>query len=1738
MADFVVNIRAKYDELKQAMEYLEQKKREVESFDGTQGFDKLTREYQNAVNKVTELATSLNQMQSQSVSPLNKALEDMAKGVQIDMNTLDDSMKKGVGTLQRLSELAEQNKQSFMGLNEQNLNQIMTGANSAAGGMSQLLISTRDINSEMMSMVENARSGLTDLPKDVQDSLKDSIDSTLDGLREENQRIVETLNQLEQQKNEIKGFVDAQMAMNADGTLTISNAPDDSYNERMAALDSEIAKLRERQQVIAESTGQSPETLNQTNEEYRRLTNEIQFCNDEIKVLNGTMTQQEAEQRMLARAVEEGTRPFKSAIDSVKEFGAAGEKMAQMEDAIDSQRISAQMEDIAAKMMKARQVAEELTNTYNQMRNRVAAGDTTITMDQFDRADVNAEKAKAELAALVEEYNKLAEAQKRTGPDAPQLSIRTQIRQAREEMIRLADEVGTIHPKFQQAAIAAGALQRKMNLANASMRYFANPIRHLAALKTGLQGVAGAAGLVTGVMGLFNANSEKSAEIQKKVQSVLAVIVGLETTYNLIKKSSTFVLAINEIRTWAMAKAMTAEATATEGAAIAQEHLNVAMASNPIGAVLVVVATVAAAVWGLCSAFSGLSEEEEKQIEKQKEWEKVTYDVRTNAAATIVKQRDAYDKLKKSYEALGDSMQAKVKFIKENATEMENLGLKVNNVDDADNVFIKKTNNVIKALGLRATYAAYAAVKMQLLQQQIAGIALDKRVHIGDKVDVGFAKKAEEWGKENGKGELYGGLVIGSNFNVDTQKEADYINAYKNYLYKKEIQDIINQLNIEQSDVKLQLVRQGVTDLFNDIDGGGKRGSGKTGTKRGKGGRTEQEVRQINREKEKEHEEELKLAEEKRKQMISDSQKEEELRIKLMKDGAEKTRRQRNFNNQKEISDIEEQARQRQLAIIAAEKKAFDEQEDKKAKDNKKYLKKNYYETEQYKAHYAGGDDSNPNNLRFNKDIESWMEVNRILTYSKQFTEQQKEFNNYAKEFEKFYSKRLQIENKYEQERKKIQDNALLMGLSKDAVTTSLNQLEIQKQQELKKQAFDEFKGNPLYQIAMQSNDIDLSAIDPQAFEKVAKEMKKQMENAANENPADFKAFSDAYMKITDKLIEKNPFKALKESVKELDEAQREAKINTEGYQRVLDRYTDGNGNITKIITKDGIVDNTLEQDKENLAKAEKEFQEKNQQGLSSKELEVYAKNVDKARKKLIETNIAYSHTEELITAAQNKANNSIQKSVNAQNKNQKATNKVIETTKKWGEAIKQAASLFNSPIADAVTGMVDLASTTLDSIKAIKDAGDSSAKGLDKVANAVQKAVAILAIIQMAWKVINTIANIFTSAEEKRYQEKIKLLEAQISSIDYAFNLLKKTMDETWGTEAIDNYIDAVESLDKKIELSNEKIQTQAQKSSGGFFGVGGYHSLQSKQDDAIRVYEYVNGVNLWKQGYDEMLKKGYNIQGTEFEWLYNMTPEQLQYFMSTPIGQQILSILASVDSKVYSGSQWLQDLQAYANLFDEQTDLIEKNAEKLNGISLEGLKDELENLATATDLSLNSINNSFDQFMRTAVWNRVRSKYEDDLEDWYTKLDKLNNDYAAGNLSESEYRQQLAQLRKEYKDIINQANEDYKTNLDNAGVNAEDVEQGGSSGGFESMSEDTGTELNGRFAAMQSQMTYIADNTETLKNVVTQGVSIADEIRTIQVNSYLELKAIQENTFKIISPINEMRETLKQVKDNTDKL
>ena len=82
-------------------------------------------------------------------------------------------------------------------------------------------------------------------------------------------------------------------------------------------------------------------------------------------------------------------------------------------------------------------------------------------------------------------------------------------------------------------------------------------------------------------------------------------------------------------------------------------------------------------------------------------------------------------------------------------------------------------------------------------------------------------------------------------------------------------------------------------------------------------------------------------------------------------------------------------------------------------------------------------------------------------------------------------------------------------------------------------------------------------------------------------------------------------------------------------------------------------------------------------------------------------------------------------------------------------------------------------------------------------------------------------------------------------------------------------------------------------------------------------------------------------------------------------------------------------------------------------------------------------------------------------------------------------------------------------------------DRQQQSDSGGFETMSQDTATELNGRFTALQYAGEVVAAQNREQTSLLSQmlaldvrSVGIADEIRTMTVNSYLELTEISNNT------------------------
>ena len=104
---------------------------------------------------------------------------------------------------------------------------------------------------------------------------------------------------------------------------------------------------------------------------------------------------------------------------------------------------------------------------------------------------------------------------------------------------------------------------------------------------------------------------------------------------------------------------------------------------------------------------------------------------------------------------------------------------------------------------------------------------------------------------------------------------------------------------------------------------------------------------------------------------------------------------------------------------------------------------------------------------------------------------------------------------------------------------------------------------------------------------------------------------------------------------------------------------------------------------------------------------------------------------------------------------------------------------------------------------------------------------------------------------------------------------------------------------------------------------------------------------------------------------------------------------------------------------------------------------------------------------------------------------------------------------------------------------------QQQATAGGFQTMSQDVATELNGRFTALQISNEGILQGIlslgESISDIILNQagqISISDDIRRIQAESYVALIAIRDNTEAVIVPIREMRDGIEEIRKNTKNL
>ena len=231
-------------------------------------------------------------------------------------------------------------------------------------------------------------------------------------------------------------------------------------------------------------------------------------------------------------------------------------------------------------------------------------------------------------------------------------SLKSQLREAQNEVNALADKFGATSKEAVNAAKRAAELKDRIGDAKALTDAF-NPDAKFKALSASLTGVAGGFSVVTGAMGAFGGQSKEVEQSLLKVQSAMAMASGLQAVGESIdsfKQLGAVVKSYSIVQ-----KAITA----------GQWLWNAAMAANPLGAIVAAIAAVIAAGYLLIKMFMDSAKANEDAIAATK---KNTKALEQNAAAS--------KKAKESLKENNDQQYALAKASGASAEELRKLNLK------------------------------------------------------------------------------------------------------------------------------------------------------------------------------------------------------------------------------------------------------------------------------------------------------------------------------------------------------------------------------------------------------------------------------------------------------------------------------------------------------------------------------------------------------------------------------------------------------------------------------------------------------------------------------------------------------------------------------------------------------------------------------------------------------------------------------------------------------------------------------------------------------------------------------------------------------------------------------------------------------------------------------------------------------------------------------------------------------
>lgn len=1410
----------------------------------------------------------------------------------------------------------------------------------------------------------------------------------------------------------------------------VINTKIDEQRKVIDGVNSDLDKMQRKLQTMKPGTGQ------------QELLAEISACKKVLAEETGALQQLEKEHQQAKQGIAQLEQEYRKITISEEQAAAANKSLT---------------DKITEQKAVVKQVEADVRALQKAYEKAAPGNAQSAALAELNAAQKALQEDKAILAELTAEQEKNKESNKR---------LSRQLRELQNDMARMRLNGEQNTEEYRQMAEKAAQLSDTLGDLRAQTSILANDDANLQGFISGVNGLSGAFTTATGVMSLFASENENLMKVQARVQSVMAITMGLQQLFNALNKDSAFrLVTVTKVKNLLTA----ANYRLATSLGISNAAATALMATLTLGLSVVIT--------GLIVAWNKYSDAQEEAARKAQE----RVEIESQGRAEMIKTRFEIDTTRESLKNFTGSKEEEKKKCEElNRKYGEAFGY-YDTVAQWYDVLTQKAEQYIQMLFLQAKAQALVNKAVEADEK----VAKHKATKPGNaESDMGwFARMGHYWMQSESNG-MYDGHAAVERYNKEAyNKRTKELEAERDS-YLKQAADLVKQ----------------AASIGKSANIGGHAAPGKPKKEKKKDTKKEEE----------------RMASE----LLALQQKNRQAEIDLLKEGSEKKRRQIQENYKKEMEELaaqEKKWRDAQKGHLSGEQtealasaralasmKKKDGEKEIAREEAKKQLEQRREEIQAMSEYLREYGSFQQKKLAIAKE-----------TAQKIAEVDASEVSDSTKKWKKAQLRKEQQQREagmsFEEISRGIDWNALFSGvgnLTKEMMTPMMEQLRayVETDDYRNADAETQQKVTDLIQEMRRYVGTDQS-VTWQKLDEAIKQFTDSVaayDRAVKAEESAVKTRDEGKKKLASGEITEEQYRELETKAQELGDATAKAHESMEDFGAALNRTSDEVANFTSGLTT-ALSNAKAWQGVEGFGGIQQSVGQIDQLKGT---LDSILPQMGEGMAKTIGTTLS---------GTMGSALGSIGGSLSGVlSSGLGGIIGIVAQIPKLILDLVHGIKNFVTGILDAITEIIslrwidDLVVGILDAIGNLIDAIFDLPENLFKVL----ESIIVNGIGGLLDTVLGRIGNIlsfgalsskgpsdwFTNSNEKEVAEAIDRLTKRNELLEQAIEDLTDEMKTARGAIAI-RISDDAEKLQRET-IDNYKGIAQAQ---------AGYHSAH-------------HSFNYYWRGYSqEQIDRLSAQMGRKWNGdIWNLSPEEMKMLRSNV---DMWKMLQDTGKGGYGG-RVAEKLDKYIEQAGKLKEITDALYENLTTTTKDNVFDDFLNslysLADGSEKVFDEIAENWQEMVnKMAVNNLVGAKFQKNLETWYENLAKLNKARTSGEITDAEYRKRLDALKQEYEDYVKSARNDIEQ-LRNEGIIKETDKTGGTaqsgrSGAFMTMSQDQGTKLEGLFVSGQMHWASIDDRVEDIAVRMSDAQGHLKKIEDNTGSSAQSLKDIKEEMKKI---------------------